>query len=113
MDGLNYYQMNSELDLFHNTTALIGDDLERNKFQAGRLNKRVLTFFRTHSYENYTPFEVYKALGINSCIKSSVQRSISDLTDMRYLDKMDGNNGRPKIQRPGQFKERCFCWRLA
>jgi hypothetical protein len=101
-----------ELDLFYNTTQLSGTDLDDNRFKAGKLNKRVLNFFQTHSYENYIPFEVYKALGVNTCIKSSVQRSITDLTSLGRLEKLDGQNGRPKVQRPGEWKQPCFAWRI-
>lgn len=110
--------MNSDPELtFYNTPALTGEELERHKLQAGRLNKRVLTFFRCRSYENFIPFEVYKGLGINSCIKSSVQRSITDLTEMQYLEKLDGElrpdgTRKPKVQRPGEWKTPCYAWRL-
>ena len=31
---------------------------------------------------------------------------------MTYLEKMDGKEGRPLVQRPGQWKEKCFAWRV-
>jgi hypothetical protein len=101
-----------ELDLFHNTIEASGPELEEHRLQAGKLNRKVLDFFRTHSYENYIAHEVYKALGINNHLKSSVQRAITDLTSMNYLEKLDGKEGRPKVQRPGQWKVNCFAYRL-
>jgi hypothetical protein len=100
--------LDASIGIYHNTTSLSGNDLKEHQFRAGKLNKRVLDFFRSHSYENYTPWETYKALGINSCIKSSVQRSMTDLTTMGYLIKLDGFVGRPKVQRPGEWKELCY-----
>ena len=104
-------------DRFHNTTLLEGDELLTHKFHAGKQNKVVLDFFRLHSYENYTPYEVWKALGINNILKSSVQRAITDLTTMTYLEKLDGKlrpdgTKKPLVQRPGQWKEKCFAWRV-
>lgn len=105
--------MNTELDLFYNTTDLQGQDLKEHQFQAGKLNYKVLSFFKSHSYENYTPYEVWKSLGINSVIKSSVQRSMTDLTTMGYLEKLDGKeredgSKKPLVQRPGEWKELTF-----
>lgn len=99
-------------DVFHNTTLLKDKDLQDHKFQAGKQNKVVLDFFRVHSYENYTPYEVWKALGINNILKSSVQRAITDLTTMTYLEKLDGKEGRPLVQRHGQWKSNCYTWRI-
>ena len=107
----------SLISRFHNTTSLQGDDLKEHQFKAGKLNRRVLDFFISHSYENYTPFEVWKALGVNSCIRSSVQRSMTDLTEMTYLEKLDGKERpdgtkKPFVQRPGQYNSPSFAWRL-
>lgn len=99
------------MNRFHNTTGFKGAELKEHEFKAGKLNKRVLDFFKAHPCENYNPFEVWKALGVNSCIRSSVQRSISDLTEMGYLEKLDGKQGRPFVQRMGQYGI-SFCWRL-
>lgn len=101
-----------QLDIFHNTTCQKGEDLQRCQFRAGKLNRRVLNFFKSHSYQNYTPFEVWKELGVNNSPKSSIQRSITDLTSMGYLVKLDGKEGRQFVQRSGQYKEMCFCWML-
>lgn len=105
------------INCWHNTTDLQGQDLKDHKFQAGKLNRKVLDFFKSHSYENYTPYEIWKALGINSVIKSSVQRSMTDLTTMDYLEKLDGKersdgSKKPLVQRPGQYKEKSFAWQI-
>ena len=54
------------LDIFHNTTDLKGDDLKQRQIRNGSQNRRILDFFKSHSYQNYTAFEVWKALGINN-----------------------------------------------
>ena len=90
---------------FYNTANLQGDALKEHKFRAGRLNRRVLDFYKSHSYENYTPWEVNRALGVNSAPITSIRRAISDLTNMGYLI-------RTNIQRPGQYKEPCYGWQL-
>ncbi len=100
------------IDVFHNTTDRSGQDLKECRLQAGKLNRKVLNFFRTHSYENYTAYEVWKRLGVNNNLESSIRRAITDLTTMKYLEKLDGKEGRPKVQRPGQWKKLCFTWRL-
>jgi hypothetical protein len=95
-------------DKYYNTTNMSGDDLKEHKFRAKGLNRRVLNFFKAHSYENFTAWEVHKAIGINSAPITSIRRSMTDLTDMGYLVKLDGNEGRHFVQRPGQWKEKCF-----
>jgi len=101
-----------ELDLFYNTTELSGEELSDSRFRAGKLNRKVLTFFQTHSYENYTPEETWKRLGINNYPLTSVRRAITSLTSLGRLEKLDGQNGRPKVQRPGEWKQPCFAWRI-
>ncbi len=104
--------MNAQLEIFHNTTSLDGGDLSDHRFRAGRQNKRVLDFFKSHSYENYIPFEVWKCLGVNNAPITSIRRSISDLTDLEYLIKLDGKDGRPLVQRKGEYNEKCYCWQI-
>ena len=98
---------------FHNTTELHGDELKQRQIRNGSQNRKVLDFFKSHSYENYTAFEVWKRLGINNQPKSSIQRAMTDLTDMGYLEKLDGKerddgSKKPFVQRPGEWKELCF-----
>lgn len=104
-DNPTAIQIPDHLSRFHNTTNLQGSELKERQFRAGKMNKRVLDFFRSHSYENYTPWEVHKALGVNSAPITSIRRAITDLTTMDYLV-------RTNIQRPGQWKEKCYAWRL-
>lgn len=101
-----------ELDLFtpfYNTTCLSDSDLKEHRFRAGHLNRKILDFFKSHSYENYTCWEVNRALGINSYPITSIRRSMSDLTP-DYLVKLDGKEGHPFVQRKGFYKEACYCW---
>lgn len=93
------------IDRFHNSTDLQGDELQQRQLKAGTQNRKVLDFFKTRSYENYTPFEVWKSLGINNQPITSIRRAISDLTDMDYLVKTN-------VKRPGQYGEQCYCWML-
>ena len=109
--------MNPQLEIFYNTTTLTTDDLKQRQIRNGSQNRKVLDFFKSHSYENYIPLEVWKALGINNRPKSSIQRAMTDLTDMGYLEKLDGKeridgSKKPFVQRPGESKELCFAWRL-
>lgn len=105
------------LNRFHNTTEISGDQLKIRQIRSGSQNRRVLDFFKSHSYENYTPWEVWKALGINNQPKSSIQRAMTDLTSMDYLEKLDGKersdgSKKPLVQRPGEWRELCFAWQL-
>lgn len=93
------------INRWHNTTDLQDQDLKDHKFQAGKLNRKVLDFFKSHSYESYTAWEILKSLGINSVPITSIRRALTDLTTMGYLV-------RTNIQRPGQYKEKSFCWQI-
>lgn len=94
------------LDRYHNTNGLSGDDLKQKQMKTGSQNRKVLDFFRSHSYENFTPWEVNRALGMNNTPITSIRRAITDLTEMGYLRRTD-------IQRPGLYKEPCYAWQLA
>ena len=95
----------TDLDRYHNTNDICGGVLRIREIKNGSQNKKILDFFKAHSYENFTPWEVQKALGISSMPITSVRRSMSDLTFMEYLEKT-------KIKRPGQYGEPCFAWKL-
>ncbi len=100
------------LDKFHNTTELQGEELKQRQLRAGGQNRKVLSFFQSHSYENYSPFEVWKALGVNNQPITSIRRAISDLTAMGYLSRLDGKEGRSFVQRPGEYRILSYCWQL-
>ena len=104
--------MNEQLNIFYNTTSLKGENLVKREKRIGGQNLKVLNFFQLHPYENYIPHDVFKALGVNNQPKSSIQRSITDLTSMGYLIKLDGKEGRQFVQRTGEWGEPCFCWML-
>lgn len=93
------------LEKFHNTTNETGEQLKQRQIRAGSQNRKVLDFFKSHSYQNFTPFEVWKWLGINNQPITSIRRAMSDLTNMDYLV-------RTNIKRMGQWNEPCFAWQL-
>jgi hypothetical protein len=54
--------------------------------------------------------EVWRAIGVNTYPRSSIQRAITTLTDRGYLVKLDGKEGRPFVQRPGEFGAKTYAW---
>jgi len=94
--------METQLEIFYNTTSLKGDELKAREKRIGGQNKAVLDYFKAHSYENFTPWELSERTGI---FIVSARRAMTDLTSMGYLERTD-------VKRPGQFKELCYAWKL-
>jgi len=110
-------QIEQPINKFHNTTDLKDDQLKQRQIRNGSQNRKILNFFQSHSYENFIPFEVWKYLGINNQPKSSIQRAMTDLTTMDYLEKLDGKerpdgSKKPLVQRPGEWRELCYAWQI-
>jgi hypothetical protein len=102
----------SEPELYFNTTNLSGSELVESKFKAGMLNSKVLLYFRLHPFDCYTRFELWKKLGIRNNPETSIGRALTNLTTLGYLVKMDGTNGKPFVQRKGQYGKKEFAWGL-
>jgi hypothetical protein len=102
----------SEPELYFNTTNLSGTELQESRFKAGMLNDKVLLYFRLHPFDCHTPFEIWKKLGINNYPETSIRRSITNLTTLGKLEKLDGKEGRPFVQRKGHYGKLSYAWRI-
>lgn len=102
--------MESQLDLFHNTTCLEGSALRRREIRAGSQNSVILAYFQA-SMGIFTPNEILERLVLIGLIApntpiTSIRRAMTDLTKLGYLVKTDE-------RRPGEYGELNYCWKLA
>lgn len=98
--------MELQLDIFHKPQGLTPSELALSKMKAESDSKLILSFFRCHPEESFTPFEVVTALGLDPFRKiNSIRRSMSDLTKLNLLvittELREGVLGKPN-----------HCWRL-
>ena len=96
--------MEIQMEIFYNTCNLEGTELKERKIKAGSQNDRILGYFRSHPYQNFTPFEVQEALGM-ACI-NSVRRAITTLTLRHGLLVMN------EERRNGRFGMTNNTWKL-
>ena len=96
--------MNTQLEMFYNTTNLTGQDLLQHEFRTGTQNELVLKCFRERPGQLLTPFMVCNIL--HNRYKIWVVRArITTLTKLGYLEKTT-----TKIME--QEGEDNYCWRL-
>lgn len=88
----------------YNTINIKGAELLQARNKTNRQKDIVLQFFKDHPASNYTPFDVYRILGLN-CPVTSIRRAITDLTEQGKLIKTDH-------QRRGEYGTKNYCWRL-
>jgi hypothetical protein len=103
--------MNSQLELFHNTTDLQGADLRRREIRAGSQNAKILEWFRDNPEKLCTPFDVLRhRFSLYGCYSTapitSIRRALTDLTSLGYLVKTEE-------RRWGEYGKLNYCWHLA
>lgn len=90
---------------FINTINLSGDELKKHEMRAETQTRKILEFFRLHSYESFTPWEVMERMNLTNVPITSIRRALSDLTYMGYLVRTDE-------KRMGKYGEMNFTWKL-
>ena len=108
---------NSAPGLFFNTTNLTGHVLKERQFRAESQSVTVLNYFIERPSGSLTPSEVWQSLRILKRIDkkvplTSIRRAMSSLTKRGKLIKLDGKDGRKKVQRTGIYGDLEFAWRL-
>lgn len=98
-------------DTVFNTTNLSGDTLEKRRGKNRSQHWLILEFFRSHPYESFTPSEIEDRRIISGPL-TSIRRALTVLTECDYLEKIDGKEGRPFVQRLGKYGEVNFAWRV-
>ena len=98
--------MISQLEICFNTTGLMGRELRCREMRNGSQNARILDFFRQHPGELFTPYDIYLRLFTSSTPKVSIGRSITTLTRLGFLVKVE------EIKKPGAYGEPNCTWRL-
>lgn len=102
--------MDTQLDIFYNTTNLAGPKLKAREIKAGTQNAVILQWFRQHPGQLFTPFDIIKhcfdGRGYFIAPITSIRRALTDLTKLGYLEKTDE-------RRPGEYGDLNYCWRLA
>lgn len=96
--------MNSQLDLYYNTTGENGNKLVQNKAKVSTQNQKILNFFTENKYSDFTPCEIWIAFGQQWPL-TSCRRAITTLTDLGFLIKTEN-------KRKGFYSEMNFTWKL-
>src|SRR5688572_7324319 len=99
---LEVFGMNS----YHNTTGERREKvlMERER-KCRRENGAILDYFKAHSMESFTPYQIWNIFGRKQQI-TSVRRAITDLTK-------DGWLMTTGEMRPGGFGVNVNCWQYA
>lgn len=93
---------------FHNTTDLSGEKLSKEILNAKNQQGRVLRVFSKRECELLTPCDIMSILlqQGHSDLLTSVRRSMSNLTEMGFLEKT-------KHTKKGLYGKKVFCWRFS
>ena len=102
---------------YFNTTGLTGHVLKERQLRAKSQSMAVLTHFTIRPDRSFTPSEVWQSLRLIGRISkkvplTSIRRAMSSLTKRGKLIKMDGKDGREKVQRVGIYGDLEFAWEL-
>ena len=102
-------------DQYFNTTRLTGRVLKERQFRAGSQGVAVYTHFKIRPDRSFTPSEVWQSLRLIKRISkkvplTSIRRAMSSLTKREKLIKLDGKDGREKVQRVGIYGDLEFAW---
>jgi hypothetical protein len=97
--------MIGQLDFFHNTIGLLPSEKIGRESNALTQTEKILRFFEAHPNEEFTPCEVWQAVGYGTLLLTSVRRSISNATKAGDLVKTDN-------RRKGIYGEWNYTWRL-
>lgn len=102
---------------FYNTIGASGQFLMMFDARATSLEDKVMDQFFFTPMKDYTPYEMWiklKERGYKGPC-SSVRRAMSNLTSIDHgsrLEKLDGEDGKPKVMRDGEFNTPNHAWRL-
>jgi Fe2+ or Zn2+ uptake regulation protein len=91
---------------YHNTNRESGEVLESSRRRARQQQERVLAFFQAHPIELYTREEIHRLLFSEGTPFTSVQRCLSNLTDVGKLQKTE-------MMRVSSFNKMVHTWRLS
>jgi len=97
--------MDTQLDIFYNTTNLAGPKLKAREIKTGTQNAVILQWFKENPGRLYTPIEVAIHCNLRNTPITSIRRAITTLTNMGYLEKTDE-------RRPGLYGDLNYCWRM-
>ena len=90
---------------FYNTTNEVGEDLEELMAKEVTQTGRILIFFKLNRGIEYTPFEVYSALGFAGVPVTSIRRAMTDLTNKGELVKTE-------TKKEEIYGHKNYCWKL-
>lgn len=93
------------MNSFHNTIDLFDGPLIDAMTKAVTQEDVILSFFKAYPDCDFTPPEVLKACFNDNTPITSVRRSMTNLTNIRHLEKTD-------IQRIGLYGTPNYTWRL-
>jgi hypothetical protein len=94
-----------QLEMFHNTIGLLpSEKLGREKLALTQTEK-ILRFFHANPDKEFTPCEVWQAVGYADMLLTSIRRSMSNLVKAGELVKTDNR----KI---GLYGEWNYTWKL-
>ncbi len=92
--------------MYYNTTNQSGQVLTDFRQAAKTQDDKILAWFRTWHATAFTPFDLQKALRMESTPITSIRRSITNLTDSGFLVKLD-------TKAPGLYNRPNHQWKLA
>jgi hypothetical protein len=98
--------MDTQLDIFYNTTKLKGKNLMKRQSGARGQCIEILRFFNSNPQGYFTPFEVQQQANLMHYPITSIRRAINTLTEANLLIKTD-------LMKPGEYGADNHCWRLA
>lgn len=93
-----------QTSMFYNTIDLAGDDLKRANIKAVSQEDKVLSFFRLHNTEKFTPFQIQRHVMPGSPV-TSTRRALTNLTKEGLLTKLDE-------KKEEQYGEKNHYWML-
>lgn len=97
--------MTSQLDFFHNTIGLLPSEKIGRESKALNQTEKVLRFFQANPDKEFTPCEVWQAVGYGDILLTSIRRSMSDLTKANLLVKTAN-------RKKGIYGELNYTWTL-
>lgn len=98
--------MIQQLDFFHNSIGLLpSEKIGREKIALTQTEK-ILRFFEANPAKEFTPCEVWQAVGYADMLLTSIRRSISNLTKAGDLIKTTN-------RKAGIYGELNYTWRLS
>lgn len=97
--------MTTQLDFFHNTIGLLPSEKVGREKIAMTQSEKIMRFFEANPTKEFTPCEVWQAVGYGTMLLTSTRRSISDLTKAGDLIKTAN-------RKAGIYGEMNYTWKL-